>query len=673
MLFFLWLAALLGWAVALFSRWPVASVGRGTVVCLCLVAVSLIPRMLSLLDLPYFLAYDEVIEPYNGLVALQEHPWEIMSGVASHFSQPYLTSVPQAFLYFLLEPLAAARSASLVQAIVSLLATYALAARLFDRRTATVALTLLACSYWHMVYSRLGYPYMQAMAMVPGTLYVLALGMDYRNRFLLFLGGCLLAASLLMYTPVRIVVPIAGVWIAHRAMTARWGWRETALTGAAIALGMAVTYTPHLHSYGAMDVLGRFHETTLSAPGPLTRLMEGGWEAARTVLAEQVGLALAPYYAGGANMAVGDFSPAPIVDRVTLAIGLLGCGLCMAHLVDSHRCLLVVWIAATFGLGQVLTDVPTSAYRAAPLLPALAIAGGLGVSRLLRAAERWQWPRQVVVRVMGWCALVALVLPPNLHALETYLNQRREGPGTGIGRLIGRGDPDTVYYIVAGLPIADLPMTRFLGPGRQIRDSLSLMDDLGQTIDPHHNAMFVLDPQLTDAAAAIRRCYPSAEHLHEPSGAPALPVIALHVSADAVAAGRNCTASPLGPGLRARYFSGAQWDGTVRLDRVEDWPLCFRHDPAAFGSVEWSGRVRVPVAGTYGFQLYTSADAVAEAHIDGLDTLRNDETHAARLAAGAYPLTIRCRLPAADSFCWLRWRPPAGEIVAIPTQFLQPE
>jgi hypothetical protein len=249
----------------------------------------------------------------------------------------------------------------------------------------------------------------------------------------------------------------------------------------------------------------------------------------------------------------------------------------------------------------------------------------------------------------------------------------RFSPEGGMARFIGGGAREPAYYLVAPFPCADYQVLRFLTPGKQVRDVPNVMEDLGRTIDTHRDAVFVLHPDLADAAIAIRRCYPSAGLAHESSGISESPVLALVVSAAAVAAGRNCEAPGDGPGLRARYFSGIAWDGDLRLEQTEDWPLRFVYDVQSIGSAEWSGQLQIPVGGLYRFQLYTEPAAVAQAEIDGVGALVNGDMRDATLEAGSYPLTIRCSPARADSFCWLRWRPPAGAWGAIPPQFLWPQ
>jgi hypothetical protein len=144
------------------------------------------------------------------------------------------------------------------------------------------------------------------------------------------------------------------------------------------------------------------------------------------------------------------------------------------------------------------------------------------------------------------------------------------------------------------------------------------------------------------------------------------------VSQPAIAAGRNCTVAADGPGLRARYFSGENWDGELRRERVEDWPVHWitTEEATRFGSIEWSGWLRLPIAGEYRFQFLTggargSASVGEQLHIDA-------QTKAsARFDEGRYPVRLRCQTRP-GALCWLRWAPPGGDFDAIPSELFSP-
>jgi Dolichyl-phosphate-mannose-protein mannosyltransferase len=188
----LWLTALALWLAALFTRWTIPRWHRVTTSLTVIVALSVLPRALWLASAPYKVEQDEVVIPLYGLKVLRSQPWGIVRGASAYFATPYLTHVLQGWPCLFAPPLLGARAASLLLAIASLVATYALAGRLFGRQTAVLAATLLACSWWHMTYARTAFPYMQPILMLPLALHVLVYGIEEDHRFLHFLGGILL-------------------------------------------------------------------------------------------------------------------------------------------------------------------------------------------------------------------------------------------------------------------------------------------------------------------------------------------------------------------------------------------------------------------------------------------------------------------------------------------------
>jgi hypothetical protein len=388
-----------------------------------------------------------------------------------------------------------------------------------------------------------------------------------------------------------------------------------------IAFGMVIAASAYVHNYGVAGTLSRYRATTTTGQGLLHQLSVNGWTsaAAGRLVRRQLYAAAHIYYTGGAWLAVHDFSLSPLLDRVSLCLALSGLGIALVRLRDDRCFLLIAWVAATFIGGQVLTDVPYSAYRAAPILPALAIAAGYAGAELVRLARRWYPPWRPAWQLGGLAALVAVVLPPNLAKLRLFLAARDSDPGTGMARLIGSQSSGPVYYLVSTGPLSELYTVRFLDEGRTVREVASLTDSLGRNMDPTRDAVFVLNPALNAAVPILRRCYPGGFLWSEPHPGGAYPVLAFWVPQPAVAAGRNCDMRPPpGVGLLARYFAGPDWDGAVVRERVEDWPLRWKTtaDLKQFRSVMWSGWLQVPLAGPYRFQALLQSVWVDSQHSD---------------------------------------------------------
>lgn len=669
----LWLGAVALCAAAFASRprWrcpgPVAAWG------LAVGSLLLLPRVLSVDQLPYTVTLDEILYPHwtlNLLGLADRHPWEVLSGAFRRYIS-HVSLMAQSWPAFFLPPLLGARLASVGWSIVSLWATFALGLRLFGCDAAFAALLFLGCSWWHVAYSRVAYPYMQPMAVVPLALWALVYGAQDRRRLAQLAGGALLGLSVLLYTPARIVLPVVLLWYLHGLVLRPRELRFTLAAAVPIAIGLGLCSSPYLSQYGLRAALLRYELVTTGPQRPLTQVLEAGifTREAAAIAGERVRLAASVYVLPGGEMAVGDFARSALLDPVSAALAGAGLLLALVRWRQSGPFLLVVWVLSTFFAGQVATTVPRSAYRAAPVLPALALCAGLAVGCLIAAAGRGA----VVLRVALAAALVPAAGWFNLRYLRDYEARFTSDALTMIGRAVGASDPGATYYLVGEGPMAHRDVLRFLASGRRLRDVPSLMDVLGSAIDTGTNAVFVLQPGFTGAQWAIRRCYPSAaeRRVQAPWGAD--PPVVLAVSAAAVEAGVGCRPPSDGPGLKARYIAERNGSSEVILERHEDWPLRWSAagDSERFSAVEWSGALYVPVAGAYQFLLRETA-ARGTAKIGDVVALDGQQTGAVDLASGDYSFTVRCAPERPPGSCTLRWRPPGGEFRFIPVQLLRP-
>lgn len=674
--FGVWAAAIVLWAAAFYTR---ISIARGSILTVSLsliVAALVVLRLVDLSTVPYVIEKDEVLHPLFGLEALRGSPWTVFGGVSHYYSTPLLTHVLQAVPCMVLPPLLGARLATVLLSLVSLIGTYALAGRLFGRGVACVSTVLLGASFWHEVYSRTGYPYMQAIAIVPIALYALIRGVTERHRLLQFLGGLLLGLSLLVYTSARIVIPVFAVWFAGQmalsSRPSRRPWRDAATAIIVIGIGAALMLSPYARTRGVTGVLfDRYQQTTLNPQAPIARLNAHGWISPEGVglLWAQVRDAARVYYAPGAWLAVHSPSPSPLLDAVSLGLALVGLGLVVVGIHRAEYLLLAVWVAATFTLGQVFTDVPHAAYRAAPAIPALAISGGLAVAWAARRLRAWRPvpPGRQALALLGFAAAMVAI---NAPAVRAYHAQRTVDSIGSVARFIAAGPRDATYYLVGPEPLANDHILRFVTDGHTVHDVPSLVDALETGPDPGREAFFLIHFEMRSAAAIVRSCFPDATVVVVPGEAVANSLIAVRVPPSSRAA---CDL-PANGGLLARYYGGGEWSGPVELERVERWPVRWgatAHDEPV-RSVEWSGVLRIPAAGEYRFQLVNLNNAVGSATIG--EAISLDSTHtlaASDFAAGGHPLRVRCRLGPAQ-VCWLRLARPGGDFNSLPPNWLSP-
>lgn len=669
--FAIWAIALILFGAALFRPWHIPRPNAFSLLVAAVIAAALVPRFVGSEFDPYEVTLDEAIHPLLGHEILASEPWRIFDGVADHFATPYVDLVLQA----LLPGLRGARWMSAILSAISLWATYGLARRLYDRETALFATIVLACAYWHIAFARTGYPFMQTMAIVPLALWALAVGLQEDRDFPLFVGGLLLGLSALVYTPGRIVVPIFALWWTLGALLRRFRARSIL----PVALGLIAFLSPYLYRHHYSIFLSRFRGTSAAATTPLGAAAEQGWlsESFLNAFAAQVKTAARIYADGGGWMAPHSGAPGPMIDQVTLALAVAGLVLCLVRLNRSASLLLLIWVAAVFFGGQVFTDVPQSAYRAAPLLPALAIAAGAVLATLAALLGRAAGGRREIGRLLTGVAALACLVPANLAFLDLFHEARIDDPTAAMARVVGNGDPKRRYFVVDIYPNVYGPRFKILVGDNPVRDVDSLSDLLGpqlaEEIGPRsRGAVIILGPLLRAAEQSVRRCYPGAIPLTIPHWRGSRTPAAFWLRPQAIANGADCALTLRDErGLRATYYAGESFDGEVVRRRIEDWPMRWLPpEKRDFGSVEWRGFLNVPVEGTYKMHLMATSVGSA-AQIGNALVLKPGETLPVRLSARPYPVTLRLRAEPNAQF-GLFWIPPGGDTEAVPPSVLSP-
>jgi hypothetical protein len=667
-----------GTALALFGcafahRWRPTAPDVLTAAALVVIAAAALLRLVDLQTAPYAITYDEAVHPVYGIDVLRKSPWRIFDGASDYFFTPYLDLALQALPCLFLEPLFGARLASVMMSLVSLVSTYGLASRLFDRASGIFATIILGLSYWHIAYARMAHPYMQAIMIVALALWAVVYALDEDSAFFAFIGGVLLGVATLLYTSARIAVPLFVVWWLWGVLRGKFRW----ITALPIALGFVVFLGPFFHTFGFDGFLDRYRTAATGAEAPLTVLRNSGWMGADALafLKKQAATALSIYVRGGAWLSPHDYSPAPMIDAVSLTLALSGLVLCAVRWKRPGCSLVLLWVSATFLAGQILTDVPQAAYRAGPLLPALAIAAGMTLSQLVDLlVSRLGVPRPATGIVVG-IAIVAALVPLNLQALNLFLRLRTDDVVTSLSRTIAAKDSAAAYYLVSYGTSEDVRRRLIVGD-RVVRDVPSLSKLLRDGFPPEiargeREVMLVLHPGLASAESAIRRCYPAAvPYVAEERRNP---VLGLMIPPAAMAAGRECALrNGAERGLRARYYRGADFTGEVVREVIEDWPMRWIDAPsaAAFGSVEWTGSLKIPVAGKHSFYLLTSGGNLSASV--GPISVKAGEAATAELTARSYPVVLRMSATLGAVY-WLSWTPPGGSPQSIPPELFSPE
>lgn len=676
----LWVAAMSAFVIAIADGWRVPEPRRATLVAAGIVAIGTVLRLYRLTEIPYHVTFDEIVDAFIGFRVARSNPWTTFSGVGTYFGSSNLKHAIQTWPLVFFDPLFGERFASVVLAVVSLSGTYFLAARLFGVRVALLACTILTFSHWHIWYSRLGYSYMQGAAFVPWALCAAIAGFERRSRLLQFAGGILLGLTLLLYPTARVAIPVFACWLVHRVGSRAIPLRAILSFIALVAASVVLFAAPSLRTGGLVSVATRYLATSAGPEGPLTVLKKTGWasEHARDFLADRIVRAASIYGAPTGDLAIDDPAEAPLLDPVFLVLTVAGLVYCVWRIRDPGCWLVLCFTGITFVGGQVFTDQPTGAWRAFPLIQPLAIAAAL-VCRLagrvwLRfvggSVDRWTYAGVVVLSVA--------VFAGSLRILQRWADNPRLDPVTMVARYIASDAPASRFVLLAlERRFAESRVIEFVGNGRTAEGVTSVTDFLESgTLRNSEYTTFLLPPGHEGAAVAIQHCFPGAQIEAAPLPKRGAPLLAVRVRTW-TAPGDICRASGIDAGLRARYFGNPDWEGDPLVDRVEIWPLrsgtrvVSDGERQSFASVEWSGRLRAPIDGSYEFTLLGERSG-ASLQVGSHTIEEESPASSVALEAGEYAFRYRCRPRDRDSICAFAWAPPEYGAGFIAPQFFRP-
>jgi hypothetical protein len=501
----------------------------------------------------------------------------------------------------------------------------------------------------------------------------LVAGVQEDNGLLLYLGGILLGLSVLVYTPGRIAVPLFAAWWIAGALAGRL--RRSSILP--IALGLLIFLSPYFHRQSFAILTSRFRGAAGASPISAATAQDAFSSETLAAITAQLRRAAQIYYGGEPWIAAHSLAPGAILDRVTLGLAIVGLILCLVRWRRAASLLILIWVSAVFIGGQVLTDVPQSAYRSAPLLPALAIAAGSTLALIAGTLTRVTGTRREAMALATGIAAVACIGPPNLRLLNDFLEARLNDASGAMARVVGNGDGRRTYYVVDIGPNVPDPRFQILAAGKEARDVGSLNDLLGAKLAAEmwprsRGAVIILGPPLRTAEQSIRRCYPGAVPETIPHWRGRVPPVAFWLRPEAIARGRECKLTlEEERGLRVTYYAGDSFDGKIVRSALEDWPLRWMAaEPAGFGSIEWRGFLNIPIRGTYTFNLMGTSPG-STATIGKKLALRAGEAKSKTLGPRSYPVILRFRAEPSARY-GLFWVPPGGDAEVVPPALFSP-
>lgn len=560
-----------------------AALGRADILAMGVIALAAALRFYAVAQVPFSAHFDEV----TGLPTLLAID---AGGLANVFGRiDASTNLPGVFLLpqWLVGQVAdswfvADRWTAAAYGVLSLAATYALGRRLFSPAVALVAVSFLAVSYWHFLYSRF-----QSFFLVPAFAWAAVWWALARVCASGGIGagvgaGVVLGLALEMYDPIKVLFAVVPAWVAwHCAVTAGFARRNLPALLVACAVAYMVLAPVLRNGWDAYAV--RLQQVT--AVGDEYR---GALGSTTSDIVATVGKRLlrqARVVTGGAEVAANVPSPGPLLNPFEVAALALGVLFSLRRWRDWRYTPAPLTIAVTSG-AVLLSSVPDAGYRLAVALPAIALAAALGVvcagDELRRRAPA---RRAGAVLALSALALLGADAWWNARSLRVHLDQRQMADTYDVlGRAIAASPADAVYYVEE---TSNIFANRVFGARtskREIVSTPNLEVQLPDAVDAARAAVFVItDTVAQRSLPLLKAVYPSATSSEALDAAGRRAGYLIRVEAGAQPKplpARDC-------GLQRDCAGSRSVDATLAFFAVDQ--LCPEGAP-----VEWRGSITVP-------------------------------------------------------------------------------
>ncbi|HYD49902.1 MAG TPA: glycosyltransferase family 39 protein [Terriglobales bacterium] len=425
-----WDVAAVAVAAALFALFALASVAardryidtpqaEGSWWPLLLVLIlATILRVYRLNGMPPGFFQDEAINGRDALALGDAQEWQFWS--ASISGRPTL------FLYGLLATVRLGGNSYLALKILpvtigvaTVATTYCLGRLLFGRQVGVWAALLLACSRWHIHYSRMAWEAICAPLFATGGLALLVYAVRQGGYRWFAAAGIVSALGLYTYAGYRAVPLVAAMY----AVLVVWQQRDAALvrglgvaTAAFAAIGAPLAIFAWLHPELFWE---RYREVSLAnATG-----------SDPTYLLHQLGKSILSFHHRGDALVRHNLPFAAHLDVITGTLMLIGAAASLAWRARLDAALLWLWLAVLVALSSATREAP-HATRLLAAAPAAALFAGLGAAvlvqrltaRLRVRALRLALVAAVAVAIAGLNAHGYFVRHANDPNIDMYFN-----------------------------------------------------------------------------------------------------------------------------------------------------------------------------------------------------------------------------------------------------------
>jgi 4-amino-4-deoxy-L-arabinose transferase-like glycosyltransferase len=331
------------------------------IVFACVILIAIGFRFFALTTTPPGLFFDEAMDGNQALQGISTGHFQVF--YPENFGREGL------FIWLASVPLAlwgnhvwALRSVSALAGVLTVAALFLLVRRFGGERLALIASFLLATSFWHVLFSRLGFRVILAPLFLVLTLYFLIRGFDKLELAEFAAAGICYGLGFHTYLAFRVTpLVIAVVILAY--------WKREALKGVVVMVGVTVAIVAPLAGYfyqHPMDLSGRINQVSV------------GW----TGLWSNVVATLGMFNVRGDHNWRHNYSDAPMLPFVLGIFFLVGIGL-MIWRHGKTDAIVLTWLVAAL-VPAALSDNAPHALRSLLVVPAVYIIVAEGIQFLMQ-------------------------------------------------------------------------------------------------------------------------------------------------------------------------------------------------------------------------------------------------------------------------------------------------
>lgn len=413
-----------------------------------------------------------------------------------------------------------------VVGVLTVLGTYLLVRRLFDRPLAVLTAFLLATYHFHIHYSRLGSNQVADPLFMVWALYFIVLGWNRKAvgaaeaqsgpRWAWALSGIIAGLGFYFYAGSRQVLVIMCGVLAWAALTDR-EFLPRQMSNLLVLLG------GFLVSVGPMALLAIRDPNNFNARVNAVGIFQSGWlerevqitgRSAASLLAEQFRKAFLAFNIYKDRVSWYGPRTIPLMDFVASIFFMLGLAVSAARMLKWRYAVFVIWFVVVIVLGGALTENPPSSQRlvssAVPAVFFVAIALrklAVVVRDLLRWPEVGRHAVALAVAVVLAFVSVRFYFG-DYQASWVYGNANAE-VATRIGYYLRDLGPGWQEYFF-GVPrmYADFGSTPFIAKGVPLKDVWDPLTEPPSFADSGLKKVFIFLPERLDELKWVRQAYP---------------------------------------------------------------------------------------------------------------------------------------------------------------------